>query len=1449
MNTYKAADIINELYEYKITKTSEMSLEEQEEIDKEILEEYIKTDDNGIGMEMPDILSNINGNHIYKLISAKDIDFNNVLLSNSTISNDSMWGGFDEKRRWPNNTNIHINDSYELMNVIDYLLCTTKDLWSELNKMKYNSAISNNIWFLNDLVNEPIDSSWALNPSQFSKGSEYCVWLDPTKYYGTLPAKMNNFGIGTYFIKEKNESIMRSVIQKNYNRNGINGYIVNEVENEQYAQLQVENIDGINTNVYAYDIDDLKFYPMFNIDNYLYSRKDDADNVFDQLVDKINLKLNYDIYFRIVKSTITGAIESKFHKVYVDFLYPNYEELGYPYILYYIDDNDPTHKRNIIYINGSDEILANTSERLTQYSEYINYFYNDQLSLADLGDEYSVFYVKENKKLPYLYHISDYGQITLSVITPSVSNYNSADGKLIINYFKQLNQLKYSITTSELNESNPVNLKLINDTEALYSLLYCPKRYYIPDNTNVYIKFEAPYLSNNPRIIKDDEYLDILLPNIGTDDGKYLYVESDAEAKKYYYYSRLDDEGRRQFNQFNSMNELHNMANSSTNNMVTIQDSLDQKLYLHVYTKNSNPYEITYNFTTNQLLKQPIEDMQLLNSEVQAIQNHTELHLYDSNDDQQINYLKINHILNSEYEQIKFDIDLNIPETSKVSSSNTKIPISINKIHHPAIQFVSSDIMNAEINEYTKSAYTFGDVPNNLAAVYKLEFVNQHTTPLIRTTEGNRKTNFASLEEDPNDTNDQFPKYSQVYRELISSKYNNFMLTDYTLNNQFGTQKRKDLLYYINYSEGRVYNSLQDSFNDTATFDNTLNSSNIVSISYDPEVKYMNLFGDIDLLKQHVNVGINNPNYVTSAFIESVQNTSAHFSQYKKQNALEYTYIPFDTLFNINGLGLNYRLHGGDSYLYINRSSGPNISNHSTNTNNNNISFEKQYDLMSNVCTNNLNNIARYIYFELNDGNNQFNTVSHIGTELEGNNFGFKNKVVDINFRTAALTVQKDGDKLPLDSTNGQRVSTTTYYSTYSFMTINDTTFYPSNDIFPDNHEYDFNDSTDIDKYKKYIEFWDSDSDYTGDENNRIAKYKPITLSLQLKQNLNDGIPFFEESNTAKLKFNIKRVNYNSIYQILFNAIPDIKVVLGCRYYINDLMQISNNTKFCNGSYPIYNAGTDKYDIFEYFGTNRNDNYYILGNIPIQKENGEYQYNIELCSILNKLKFDKNITFVYNEQTYQVNTANNDNYDFSTLFYIDFNEDLINDLHNNCGGYTPDKVMRIQTIVHGLYGTKQYNNQTTTEGTNNILSTNPQITFKFVTRELPNTENSKIVIDLAQNNIITTVNIVNGEDQGFERNGSYYKHISSKIISGVEVFELPDSYDNLYYCDIETGSYMMKTISSLVASIIAGIGSTKLPQEAEYRKIGLPYLQLINLFENYNIFEKIGDAPINNQGD
>ena len=1410
MNEYNAYPIIKDLYYINDTNI---------ESEEDIMDNYTKSEnENDKGLEVPDMLSNINSNHLYKLISSKDIDFNNAFLKNSSIS-EQAWGSFDPNRRWPSGYPIHINDVYELMNVVDYLLCATNDLWSEINKMKYSGNIINNIWFLNNL-NQPINSIYAIDTSQFTKNSDYSILLDPTKYYTILPETMENFGIGTLFIAENNnEKITRNIIQTNNNRSGINASIKYKPEDTKYYKMQVENINGINTNIYGYLIEDLKFYPMFNIDNFFYAKKD--ENNFDNLVDKINKKLNYDIYFRTVEADGQGVNKSTFHKVFVDFLYFNYESVGYPYILYYIDET--TQLRNIIYIHTTEnqqgsqlyKEVQTISNDLSIYSEYINYFYDTSNSLNDLGSQNVVFYVDNSIAYPYLYHISDMGTINLFIETPNTSSFNMANANLMINYYKKTNNIIYSIHTNEISNNT---LQLMNDVDQMKSLLNSPKRYYIPDNTDIYVVFSAPFLKNNLNIKFDDEYTDVLVRAL--DFENTIYVETDEEAQQYYYYNGLDNDGKRQFIQFNSANELNTIATSNNNNIIYIAD-IDQRKSIHLYKKIENAYDIKYDLFTNSLVKQYIEEYDLVKQEVENIEDHIELSLYDEEDEDKINYLKLtNYSLPEEYEQIKFDINLRIDETSKVSKSETNIPMSINRIHHPCIQFISKTIMEAEIKDYTRLAYTFADTKTT--AFVQTQYSNRTTTPIMKTTEidsENRKTNQNIINGETVD--DQFYTFSEVYEYLITSKYNDFLTKNYK--NFVETNKRTDLLYYINVNErnNSQYQTLEESFNYNTTYDNTISGSNMIVFNYDLNQKYMPIFGSVDILKDKLKLVTNNQvtSFLTSATIEKVDGAPNDESMIVT-NSQNVEYIKFESLFNINGFGFNYRQHGGDSYLYINRENGPrNISN-----SNRNHTFSDQYDLLTNPCANNFNNICKFMEFTVDDNNNQFTTITKLGNDVEENGILINNDILDINLYSFEHKVQNDYEKIRTGRVNA--MSETTYYIPTSYMAIKNTTFFPDRSILPKNEEYDFNDYEDFERYKRYIEFWDS----TNEEN----KYKPITLSLQLKENLENNVPFFTESNIAKAKFDIHRSDIGntgglSVSGKLGNNVPF--VILGQRYYLIDFLNVSNQSNLSIGSYPKYNGN----GYFEIIDINKLDDVFPE-LFFIKKENGNYIYDIKKISSINKVMFtnSQNIKFISGLNEIDIELDNN-TLDKNYLFYLDINDTFINQLIDNISiNYITDEISFVLNIT-GLYGNKLYKNAS-------IASNMANVKFKLTKRTLPELVNMPVVIieDMTGGERVQiTGTIEDPENPGqqipleeFTFLGKRYRQYQFKKYEGInnyEFLEYPQLTNNLcLYQDNERNIIPFNYDESTIR---------------DYYKNGSV---MIDLFNHYYIFEYLGDVNNSN---
>ena len=1347
MNEYKAHDIIKELY-YPSTSFPN---------DEEILNKYASPEE-GVGrpIELPDRITNVNGTHIYKLLSSKDINFNNIYLPNSVVP-ENNWGSFDKSRRWPSGYPIYINDVYELMNVVDYLLCATEDLWSEIHKLQNEGTTISSIWFINNL-NQPINEINKINSNQFvNKGSNYSVLLNPRSFYTTLPLNtMVNFGIATQFFDDDHENfpIIRRAIQPNNKRNGIQGYIEEKDTNNYYVH-QNENINGQITTIYGYKVgNELKFYPMFDIDNFFKSSKYDINN-FSELIDEQNMKLKGNLYFRRTNGINNTTV---FEKLHIDFLYKNYDEVGYPYILYYIDDEG---KRQIVYIHTTvgqgNRTISEISSQLLNYSEYINNFYDVDSStipygnLNNFGEELEVYSINEGQQYPYLYKQSDTSRIQFFAQTPNSSNFSLMQNTLPIQYFKSSNELFANI---KVDGDNTIELRV--DKEQDNGLLHCPERYNIPDNSNIDINITGKYINYDTRIDYDDEYVDLLLPS----DDEGLYVHTDEEAQQYYYYNGLGEQGKRIFVQFRNENELNSFINSENPNAINI-NNIDNIKCAHVYKKNEEPYKISYTFTTNSLVTQ-ITDYSIVKDEVSKLGNETSL-----TNNVNSYTLSFNHILPDEIEQIKFDLNLEVEETSKVQFAELKLPISLNKIHHPCIQFVSRDLLTKEINEYDRYlAYTFGDRPGNVITapyMYTNKILPEGATnAFLHRYYGNQKDNQNIVQGDV--ISDQSSNFKELYTYILSRKYDNFEMKDH-----YNNTIRTDILNGIDnsgiYSDSLQYKTdIESTFTDAFTYDNTVSMMRKLNISYHPENTLLNLVG-----------GGLFDNYLGSS---SDKKAMAYFDNvtYYGDNGEE-QYVNYNNIFTINGLGFNYRLHGGDSYIYVNKEG---VHESTVHVNPTDLPFDNQFDLLVNPCSNNEHNLIKFLEVSLSDrdseedehGHQIYDDVISQGVEFNEEENLIKliqTDVLDICSTSYLAIVQRDfyrlSGKFPVNfdlrtSTNIAPF-TITYNVPITYMNIKGTTFYPNQEILPEDEEvYDLTEDTDLQKYSQYIEFWNSlyDND---------TKYKPITLTLKLKENLNNNIPFFRESNTAKLKFDIKRIDptkvstsQNSIYKP--TGANNIHLALNERYYLSDLIKVDKPLEILGsiGSYPILNEETEVYDIYEYFSCGNQSEY--PSSIFYNADKGKYDYSISKCANLNKIHFNTS-TLSINGTDYNNLEVNYPNViDFNFLYYFDTGQ-LSNILAGDFSQLLDTSSNDIKLMLSNgtIYGSKNY--------TNNTLSTGPQITIKFIQRTKPD----KLLNKLIRVYDIENVYDENDPNSGIVTNDGSPYFIYKKMTSGaVEELQL-----------------------------------------------------------------------------
>ena len=342
-------------------------------------------------LQVSDMISNINGMHIYKLLSAKDIDFDNIILPNSAISREFNWGYFDERRRWGNKP-IHINNTFELLNVIDYLLCACNNIWNELYKLKYNENKEVEVWF----VVKADDTTYILEQRKIGNDDfkreninkhevKILTTLNPYDYYSTIRTINNGlFGIGTNFYLDetdpKNLSFQRKILNNNLNRNIIIATISAEKLIGQASASTMQLINGEPYTIYGYAIgDDLKIYPGENIKTFTNNSSQITD--IESLVDIENKKLKNDTFFRI-NTTI-------YKRVYVEFLF-NYSiknsenknlhsTIEHPYILYYIGDDN---KKHILAVHPLSSEIANKTE-------YTRYFLNNEVDILRYLYNYS----------------------------------------------------------------------------------------------------------------------------------------------------------------------------------------------------------------------------------------------------------------------------------------------------------------------------------------------------------------------------------------------------------------------------------------------------------------------------------------------------------------------------------------------------------------------------------------------------------------------------------------------------------------------------------------------------------------------------------------------------------------------------------------------------------------------------------------------------------------------------------------------------------------------------------------------------------------------------------------------------------------------------------------------------------------------------------------------------
>ena len=1284
-----------------------------------------------IGIELSDMVSNINGTHNYKLISAKDIDFDNVILPNSAITRDFNWGAFDINRRWGDKP-IRINNTFELLNVIDYLLCACDNLWNELYKIKYSVNDSVQIWFTKDVSNNVlIHSSYKLVTQDFQLNSEsgrtnatkMITYLDPTHYYTSLNNNVDNmFGVVTNFyttVEDVGLNFDRKIVDIR-NRNIILMVILpSSKEIQDYVSTISQNIDGQLQQIYAYKIgDELKIYPgsrieTFSNENYIKTNPND-------LIDFTNKKLKNETYF---KSDSEHAIYSKIYIKFLDVkqlnISLNDDDVKNPYFLYYINNDN---KKVIIAYNYEnsgevtsqsmkDQLLLKIQNVMSTYVmfDFTANLFSDQIFRND----------DTGLIIPKFYVLSDEFFTTLEVATPNSKLFSSGSKSITIYYYKNRNKLNCTVT--RIKNDQTIEILPEEDLTQARSLAYHGFRYNVPDGQEITFKFDSSYIAldntsaGNPLGIKlDDEYYDIMFYG-------YENVDNDAQASQYYKLNDVDSTGlfKRNFEQFTK----NTFESNKTNYVAT---DINGTQYKHVWKKQENPYKLNLSIDNDEFIAQSLTRQEVIN-EINIIKNNNELRLTS------YNTYTLNHTLTEGVEQVKMDLRFSIDETSKVKTVECIIPININKIYNPTINYYTKSGVLLENSNYSNVKYKSAD----------------NTTDII---------------------------LSDIYNSIFN-KYNE--------NNQLNSIP--DIGKYM---YGTDLLSLEE-FGNQKTYDCTFNNT-YFEFTYNTTSNIVNLIGSW-YMDKYVSTYIKHGKRLANAYM-IVNNNSIVLKNNTGETIDNHPYI-----FNINGFGKNYRLHGGGNAVsdiwkkyYTNNLDKPSIR-----------PWHAQFDLLSVSTINNYGSINKQLKVKLNDGGfqltnicissdnedkdvwtvNNLNFNSGLNTKLDGKNndnqgWGQPQEevVTDYIIKTLPVDIVKTSYQVDCNITfNNSENEYMTYYVPLTYMYINSSTFYPPLNTIPSGNVADLNDPDEVIKYHNYVESWKSEDNY-----------RPITMSLKLFDNTTITNPYYYESNEAVMKFNIKRSG--ATRAVRAEGIPNIIYVsLNSKYYLSDFIHVGSVDIDINqsantitddnpidltlsppvGSYFYYNDTYKTYVIaeiltnykhdllseehnshYKYFNGNNiqelfNPDILSGNNSGVQKivpypifhkeikENNEmvfsptmYNYDIYRVSDINKINMNQNTTFVTN--VIYVNNEAGENVTIisnidatgivshSDTYSVDIEPGFINnfaDLKSGEGGYFNTILYKVKT--GGLIGSKNYTGTGwQTDGTITIIS--PIIRKKIV---------------------------------------------------------------------------------------------------------------------------------------
>ena len=1088
-------------------------------------------------IEFPDRITNVNGAHIYKLISSKDIDWENAFLKFSAV-NEKNWGSFDKKRRWLSDTSIYVNDVYELFNVIDYLLCSCEDLWSEINKLKYKGESDVLLYFVenatssNTLGNE-------INESIF-KTDEKKTYLDPYQYYTLL--KIENFGIATEIYKEGESFTL--FMPEQYSNHVLTG-------NASPASINYSNgVSSAKTNeggviviIYGNKIkDSIRLYPGSYIANFLNGDNiKNATSNSNGVVDIANHKLLYSsIYCRDKNNPI------KLHQISIDFLKTPNSESYDDYALYYLANN----KKHIIYISNPELIDSIKDEYEGIINNSIDYLsYVDGAEETDSNHNHRLREV-QNIQQPCLYVLQDEfkSKLQLSTVGNDIGTIPQKMIDIDIYYYKRENDL----TVTNISVDN-TSITRVKDTSENNNILYSnylgatQGRYNIPASKTVKINYTATYIDTNPQIKLDDEYEDVMVFEA---DG-VIYSNNE-----YYKYNtnqviiggnNATDNHKRNFD----LNTKNDYSSIEDNN---IFHDLNKKPFKILYHKLQNPYSLSYTITSNSLLTNSnVEIAQSLQNAITKIENNEQ--------DNQYSYLQFTHNLPDGVEQVKFDLELKIKETSKVKECSVQLPFNLNKIYSPTINFISYDV-NREQLAHANFSKNLLIVPNPTQPGQN----NVWTDDL----DNNQEVKTMTLEE----------IYNEEYQFRNDGKFVDLPTTIYG---------------------DTVFNDITTacSLNDYS-YSNTKETNKEFYMFYDDSYRSISLLGNNYVQKKLPKgsyLGYALINNVEAYYIFNINNLSYNYTPYCKGTYYYHTAYNAELNQNLNVSKKSAQLldmHNTSHYdeliydSYVNATQNLNENNQTNLTYFLNVKIDKN----KSVSYSNEDNTTQMFY-----GDQALEWISTPSNIIHTPCFD----IVRTSYELTTIEEQKpQGESSWPFPANSRKITT---YIPVAYLYLNRSSFAPSDlpdyDQTTDNAYYKFSFDThenneifgDQIKYNNFINSWSEATPIA-------SNYNDMILHLKLKENYNSSTPpYFYESNDAAFNFKILKSSYiitsgndpaTSSLVIISNIDPAVLYIDYNQYYfLSDLIKINKNIlDIPIGCMPWYDGSTKMYKCRDILGYN-----------------------------------------------------------------------------------------------------------------------------------------------------------------------------------------------------------------------------------------------------------------------